>query len=296
MTIALSDIHVADLEAGFVQLKSGLRYRVSQRPFASAYIAETGPIEVAVDGRAAITVPLGGHCSLPSGAAHSISLPGSFNATRTIELRPPFARSPGDPADGTRLFAAMVSTSVNPLPEIVPDILVLTRAQMQSVNGLDLMFQLLRNLVVTRPDTRSSITSRLAEIVAITLLEHVLERADDPQLLAFAQLSDIQVRRAVSALHGSPDQDWSLERLARHAGMSRSVLAERFKQLMGYAPMEYLARVRISRASRLLKAQDLSISEIAFRSGYGSDAAFHKAFKRMTGNSPGFYRKLHMQQ
>ena len=89
-----------------------------------------------------------------------------------------------------------------------------------------------------------------------------------------------------------PGRPWTLEALAHTVGMSRSLLAARFRAVTGESPMRHLAAVRLNRAADYLTSSDLSIESIATRTGYGSDAALSKAFKREFGISPGTYRRL----
>ena len=77
----------------------------------------------------------------------------------------------------------------------------------------------------------------------------------------------------------------------REAAISRSALAERFTQLVGEAPMRYLANWRITLAKQLLREGTASIQEIATRVGYESEAAFNRAFKRATGSPPATWRR-----
>jgi AraC-like DNA-binding protein len=79
--------------------------------------------------------------------------------------------------------------------------------------------------------------------------------------------------------------------LASEAGMSRSAFAQRFKELVGGAPLEYLTRRRMHRASYLLRESGHKVADVAQSVGYDSDGAFHKAFKRILGVAPGEYRR-----
>jgi AraC-like DNA-binding protein len=81
-----------------------------------------------------------------------------------------------------------------------------------------------------------------------------------------------------------------VERLARHAGLSRSVFAERFTAMVGQPPMQYLALSRMQLASRLLR-DGRTVAETADGVGYESEAAFGRAFKQLVGQSPGAWRK-----
>jgi AraC-like DNA-binding protein len=92
-------------------------------------------------------------------------------------------------------------------------------------------------------------------------------------------------------LHGEPDRAWTVDDLARRVALSRSALAERFAALIGEPPMQYLTRWRLALAAQALRAGTEAISRIAERSGYESDAAFSRAFKREFGQPPAAWRK-----
>jgi AraC-like DNA-binding protein len=92
-------------------------------------------------------------------------------------------------------------------------------------------------------------------------------------------------------MHGAPARPWTLEELAREAGVSRSVLAERFAELMGMPPMHYLASWRMQIAAGLLSGGTTNIATIANETGYGSEAAFSRAFKKMVGMPPAAWRR-----
>ncbi|MFD1554219.1 AraC family transcriptional regulator [Paraburkholderia silviterrae] len=103
-------------------------------------------------------------------------------------------------------------------------------------------------------------------------------------------LSDARVGSALSMMHGSPDQRWTIESLASGVGMSRTAFASRFRSMVGSAPLAYLHRWRMAIAMTALKDSEESLMSIAVRIGYLSDTAFSIAFKRATGISPGRYR------
>ncbi len=93
-------------------------------------------------------------------------------------------------------------------------------------------------------------------------------------------------------LHERYAEPWTLAALAREVGTSRTALAVRFKELVGEAPMAYLTRWRITQAANQLRSERTSLARVAEGVGYQSDAVFSKAFRRVTGHSPGRYRRL----
>jgi AraC-like DNA-binding protein len=106
-------------------------------------------------------------------------------------------------------------------------------------------------------------------------------------------LADPWVGRALCALHRTPEAPWTLDALAREAGISRSQLAESFAALVGQPPMQYLARWRLQVAMSRLQDAGVKVSQVAGEVGYGSEAAFSRAFKRVMGVSPAEWRHRH---
>lgn len=104
-------------------------------------------------------------------------------------------------------------------------------------------------------------------------------------------LADRQMREAITALHAEPARRWTVQDLARRAGMSRSSFALRFKQTVGDTPMDYLARWRMMLAADRLEMSRESVSSVALSLGYESESAFSTAFKRVMGRSPRRPRK-----
>jgi AraC-like DNA-binding protein len=106
-----------------------------------------------------------------------------------------------------------------------------------------------------------------------------------------AGLRDPFVGRALSALHLNPARAWSLPSLARHVGLSRSALAERFSQFVGRPPMQYLTNWRMQLATNHLLAGRESVAAIANRVGYDSESAFSRSFKKVVGTAPSQWRR-----
>jgi AraC-like DNA-binding protein len=104
-------------------------------------------------------------------------------------------------------------------------------------------------------------------------------------------LRDPAIGRVLALLHERPGHSWTLNGLARDAGVSRAVLAERFAQLVGCPPMHYLALWRMQTAARLLADGTGKVAAVAHEVGYESEAAFSRAFKRMVGMPPAEWRR-----
>ena len=115
-------------------------------------------------------------------------------------------------------------------------------------------------------------------------------RCRPPQTGWLAGLRDPVVGQALAALHGEPATAWTVESLARAVGVSRSVLADRFAEMVGQPPMQYLALWRMQLASRLL-LEGGRVAEVAAAVGYESEAAFSRAFKKLVGEAPATWRR-----
>jgi AraC-like DNA-binding protein len=137
------------------------------------------------------------------------------------------------------------------------------------------------------------IVDRLADIFFVQTLRAYVGSINSREVKWLGAVADVQIGRALRALHEKSGHPWTIESLAAAVNMSRSAFALRFKQLVGEAPMEYLTRCRLLRASRLLRESDLTLALIAGEIGYESEVAFSKAFKRQLGVPPGQYRSTH---
>jgi AraC-like DNA-binding protein len=135
------------------------------------------------------------------------------------------------------------------------------------------------------------VLSKLSELLFVEVVRRYVAQLPPEGVGWFAGLRDPNIGRALQRLHERPAHDWSLEELGKECGLSRSVLAERFAQLVGLPPMQYLAQWRIQLAASQLRTSSASLAEIAERVGYGSEAALSRAFKRQVGVAPAHYRK-----
>ncbi len=127
-----------------------------------------------------------------------------------------------------------------------------------------------------------NVLARLSELMFVEAIRRYLETIPPAQTGWLAGLRDPVVGQALAALHGGASEAWTVERLAHLVGLSRSVLAERFTEMVGQPPMQYLALWRMQLASRLL-AEGGPVAAVAGAVGYESEAAFSRAFKKLVG-------------
>jgi AraC-like DNA-binding protein len=132
---------------------------------------------------------------------------------------------------------------------------------------------------------------RLTELMFVEILREYMQRLPTSQGGWLAAVNDPHVGKAIRLLHENPVRDWTVDELAREVALSRSVLAQRFVELVGEAPMRYLANWRMQLAKQMMREGTRNIQEVATRVGYDSEAAFNRAFKRATGSPPAAWRK-----
>lgn len=135
-----------------------------------------------------------------------------------------------------------------------------------------------------------AVLARLSEaLFAETLRRYMLELPPE-QTGWLAGARDPGVGAALAHLHRAPQYPWTIAELAHQVGMSRSVLAERFRHYLGEPPMTYLSRWRLQLGARLLRSTSHSVARIAGEVGYESESAFNRAFKREFGAPPATFR------
>ena len=139
----------------------------------------------------------------------------------------------------------------------------------------------------------AGVLAKLSEVLFIEVLRlYMIERSPDGTGW-LAGVGDRIVGAALNALHARPAHAWTLKELARAAGTSRSVLAERFQHLVGSAPMQYLTQWRMLLAANILSRSSAPLARIAEDVGYQTDTAFSRAFRREFGAPPATWRRNH---
>lgn len=179
----------------------------------------------------------------------------------------------------------------NPLFATLPRILHIRRPSGGHVDLLDQLIDLAMAEIRTPRAGGESIRLGLSELMFVELLRRHLQTlsADAPGWLA--GLRDPKVGCALSLLHAEPAKNWTLDALARAAGISRTILAERFARCVGETPMRYLTLWRMQLAARLLADGTSKVAAVAEKVGFRSEAAFSRAFKKVTGLSPTKWRR-----
>ncbi len=259
------------------------------------HLVLTGRCWGGVSGTPPVPLEAGDVILFPRGDAHVMSSgpePGPEVFSVKSVPRFPGVTAFGDPehADVTLVceFFGCDRQPFNPLCAALPS-QIRIRALSEGIVGI-FARQVVEETRSRRAGAESMLT-RLAELMFIEVLRRYLDAESDDAGGWLAGLRDPLVGRALSLLHAEPGRRWALTDLAREAASSRSSLTERFTQLVGMPPMQYLARWRMQLAAGRLRESSAKVAAIASEVGYDSEAAFSRAFKKATGSSPATFRR-----
>ena len=184
-----------------------------------------------------------------------------------------------------RLDHAAGSTLLSALPPVV----MVSRGTTPVVEWFDSTLCLVESTMDSGEPGSEAVASRLLDVLFAQLLRSCA--ASLPATGWLAAVQDPQVGRALALIHREPGARWTVESLARRAGLSRSVFFERFTALLGEPPAKYLARWRVMTGADLLRRSPVDLGTLASQLGYGSEDAFSRTFKRHYGLTPREFRK-----
>jgi AraC-like DNA-binding protein len=240
---------------------------------------------------------------IPHGDPHVVSSAPGMRAEPNLAVhrRPedpnalPFAiQTGGDGPSDTRVICGFFSCDArpfNPLLEALPHFMRFSRDA--SPGSHSLLDQFIRFATAETGNKRAgsqSVLNRLSELMFVEVIRLHMDQLANNNTGWLAGLRDPLVGRVLTLLHARPSHSWTLEELALEAAASRSALAERFAQIVGCPPIQYLTQWRMQIAAKRLADPAVKIATVAHEVGYESEAAFSRAFKKFVGRSPGQWR------
>ena len=248
---------------------------------------ETGDVLIVPHGHA---YQIASTCGLRTGWTLDDSL-GWFRAMADGKL-PFVVTEGGDGSERIQLVCGFLGCDALPFNPVLTTLPSLLRVRVDGDSGPRLKALLEFAISESTHDHpgRRSVLLRIAELVFVEVLRSYLTTAPEGGGNWLGGLRDPVVGRALARLHAEPARAWTLPELAREVGASRSVLAERFTSFVGHPPMLYLTRWRIQLAASRLAAGAAPVSAVASEVGYESEAAFCRAFKKVTGVTPASWR------
>ena len=274
----------------------------------SYHVVTAGSCWGEVAGGAPVRLETGDVLVFPHGSAYVIALaPGMRGGPAKDEVleflrdmgagRLPFTVAEGGGgAERLQLVCGFLGCDLRPFNPLLATLPPLLHVRAASAGTGDPLSRLIEITLAEARAPRAGgdcVRLRLSELMFVEVVRRHLGTLDAEETGWLAGLRDPTVGRALVLLHDRPGQSWTLDRLAREAGLSRSALAERFAQLVGEPPMHYLARWRLQLAARMLCDGAAKVSAVAAEVGYESEAAFSRAFKKLSGVAPAEWRARH---
>jgi AraC family transcriptional activator of mtrCDE len=256
-----------------------------------------GDVEVLM-GKEKLRVSTGDVLLFPHGAAHTLQgarggprrAPESrqFNGVVT-EVTVPGAEAPLDILCGTFVLGSSAGVLLRALPEVL-----CIGTQRADEGDLGWLRGLIGMMHAEADQPRAGSAAIVADLstALFTVLLRALIAQGTVSHGVLALMADARMARAVDAVVRAPEKPWTIDSLAQVCNVSRATLARRFAQL-GMTPLELVTTLRMERAARLLRQDDMSAAAVAEQCGYASQAAFGRAFTQQFGIGPGAYRRQH---
>ncbi|GAQ30859.1 araC family transcriptional regulator [Ralstonia sp. NT80] len=313
----LPDVHDLVSELLLGMRLSGVQYRRIQvaRPFglsfghapgrAQFHFVGRGPVLLRDATGATMWLEAGDAILLPHGSTHALMSDadapcreiGGFEAAKICDTVASVGVSPAcagteQTAGDALIFSACMELDLGGMQPLVG-----TMPQFMHVGTLLARYPEIRPMLDAMERESCSeragfagILARLADVVAAFIVRGWVECGCGDATGWVQALREPKLGRAIVALHRDPGRNWSVAELAAQAGVSRSVFAERFLAATGMTPVRYLTELRMRLAAQWIARDHEAIEAVAYRLGYGSLAAFSRAFKRVVGRPPGAVR------
>jgi AraC-like DNA-binding protein len=280
-------------------LRAPWGFRVERSTVAKFHLVLAGHCMLLLDDNEPVRLGPGDLVLLPRGDAHALSDgtgPPSVLLSELLDATPPgddLTLQIGGDGPQTRILCGgfVLGTDLPaPIAQSYPRFLRMDAAALAISAWLEPALLTLAIQAGEHVPGVQAMQAKIAEVFIAEALRSWLVDADQAGLLVEALLTDEPIAQGLEAITQRFDERWTLSSLAAGVGLSRTAFATRFKHLVGDSPMHYLTRVRLSRAAGLLATTRLSHHEIAHLTGYGTEAALAKAFKRERRETLGQHR------
>ena len=258
------------------------------------HVVERGAALVELESGQTVRLAQGDLLLLPRGSAHLVSDPRETTGARVPRILMRDSDGCQDEIwcqgapDAVLLCGTfqLGQSDLHALLPLLPEVL-----HIPSQPWLEALLQLMTLEVSRARPGLETVIRRLSDVLFVQIVRHHLETTSDLPQGWLAGLRDAKISKVLGLMHGSPQTAWTVASLAAGVSLSRSALAGRFTDTMGEPPLEYLTRWRMRLAQGWLAESRVGLLEVANRAGYSSEVAFHRAFKRVTGRTPGDARR-----
>ena len=262
------------------------------------HLVTEGACYVEIDGMDPVLVSAGEAIIFPRADAHRLVSEAGIEACATFDVTQthrPFRLCYGGGGGVTRLVSGFLACDRRLGRMLLVGLPRLVKVNMaDAAAGAWLQASIVYAIKEARSNQPGSacMLSKLAVILFVEVLRTYMGERADARVGWLSALRDEVVGSALDALHEHPERAWTLQDLAQVAGISRSVFAERFMQLVGCPPIQYLTQWRMYLAGQLLRQNKVPLATVALEVGYQTDTAFSRAFRREYGVPPATWRRL----
>jgi AraC-like DNA-binding protein len=180
----------------------------------------------------------------------------------------------------------------HPIMEALPSALHLDSRSGGSAEWIRNTFQFAAEQIAAGHQGSEAMMGKLSELLFVEAIQLYVRTIDESGRGWLAGLKDPFVSRALGLMHARIEEPWTVDKLGREIGLSRSALAGRFNEVIGLPPMQYLTNWRIHVAARRLIDSNKPVLQVAQEVGYDSEASFTRAFKRVMNVPPGAWRRM----
>ena len=278
----LRDIHTRASVYFCDQLEPPWKMEMRDLEYSSFHQVRRGQCVIECEGQQEVAGP-GDIIFLPKGSDHDLKSVNSFQPDKEKQFK-------------TMLLCGYFQFDQaleHPLLATLPPLVVIRSEMLEKNAGLKYTMDFLTEEFTNDQPGSELLLDKLTEVMLIQLIR--TEFSPENESSFSKALFDNQISQALQLIHSQPENNWTLDSLSQQVGMSRTSLANRFKQLVGTTMFDYLTRIRLQKACNLFRTTDLPVYSIAEKSGYQSEISFSKAFKQHLGMTPGQYRKQSRQ-
>jgi AraC-like DNA-binding protein len=295
------DIHLNKSEYIYLKPQGDWAYSYQEQDAVIGYVVLVGNMTIQLNPHTQLQVEAGDLVLIPSGQNHSCHSNAKSNLIEALNITALFDQKrqetiefgsvSGEPtlilAIRCHIDTIMARPLLNALPSYI-HIHHITGSTAPEWLQIGLHFLAVEAYQI-RPG-RDKILDHLVSILFIECVRDYIAQLQDSNNWLRA-LAHTELANALAAIHGKPEQAWTVESLAEQCCMSRSKFATLFSNIVGETPLAYLQQYRFRLASQHLREGQLSIQQIAHRVGYSSETAFSQTFKRLFDLTPSQYRQ-----
>ncbi|OAL79297.1 AraC family transcriptional regulator [Acinetobacter sp. SFB] len=295
------DIHLNKSEYIYLKPQGDWAYLYQEQDAMIGYVVLMGQMTIQLNSHTQLHVETGDLVLIPSGQNHSCHSSHKSNLVETLNITElfdqkrqetiEFGSTSGEPALILAIRCHIDTIMARPLLNALPPYIHIhhiTGSTAPEWLQIGLHFLAVEAYQI-RPG-RDKILDHLVSILFIECVRDYIAQLQDSNNWLRA-LAHTELANALAAIHGKPEQAWTVESLAEQCCMSRSKFAPLFSNIVGETPLAYLQQYRFRLASQHLREGQLSIQQIAHRVGYSSETAFSQTFKRLFDLTPSQYRQ-----